>query len=294
MRARALIVAAAVWAACGGPGRAGDVGVEDGSGREVRLEAPAERVISLIPAVTDVLVAMGAADRLVARTDHDIDPRIADLPSVGGGLTPSLEWLAARRPDLVVAWPDATSRSVVARLEAVGVPVYAAPSETVADALAVTRDMGTLLGMQAAADSLAAALDSGLDRMSASVVGHSAPEVLYLIGLDPLTAAGPGTFVDELVRVAGGRNVLRDLDMRWPQLALEEVLRRDPDVIVVARAPQEPGLLESLRDTPGWRDLTAVRTGRVHQVDANRFNRPGPGMVAAAARLAELFHGVAQ
>ncbi len=290
MRTIGITAVVALLVACGVADRAGEVVVEDGTGREVRLASPAERVISLIPSVTDVVVAMGAADRLVARTEYDVAASVAHLPSLGGGLTPSLEWLAAREPELVVAWPDARSRSVVSRLEALGIAAYAAPSQRVADALEVTRDLGTLLGMEAAADSLVGYIRGGLEAVAGSVDGLAVPGVLYVIGFDPLMAAGPGTFVDELIRVAGGRNVLAELDVLWPQLALEEVLARDPDVIVVGKAPLEAGLLERLRGAPGWRDLTAVRAGRVYQVDANRFNRPGPGMVAAARRLADLFH----
>lgn len=290
---RTAALAALALAGCGGaPEHGGAMAVEDAAGREVRLEAPAQRVISLIPSVTDVIVSLGAAGRLVARTDYDTDPRLADLPSVGGGLTPSLEWLASREPDVVIAWPDATSRSVVSRLEALDIPVYAAASETIADALKVTADLGVLLGLQHAADSLTAYIEDGLDAVRRAVAGQPRPTVLYLIGRDPIMAAGPGTFVDELIRVAGGRNVLDDLGILWPQVALEEVVRRDPDIIVVAQAPMEADLLRHLRAAPGWRALTAVAEGRVYQVDPYTFNRPAPSMVGAAIRLAQLFHQV--
>lgn len=288
----ALLVAVA---GCGGGDRpAGSIVVRDAGGREVRLGRPAERVISLIPSVTDVVLALGAGDRLVARTDYDTHPSLRALPSVGGGLTPSLEWLASREPDLVVAWPDATSRSVVTRLDGMGVAVYTASSETVADALAVIRDMGRLLGAAASADSVAWVIEDGFDAVRAAVAGRPEPSVLYLIGRDPIMAAGAGTFVSELIVVAGGRNVLEGIDILWPQVALEEVLRRDPDVLVVAQAPAERDLLERLRREPGWRTLEAVRSGRVYQVDPYLFNRPAPSMVDAAWRLAELIHGVSR
>ena len=94
------------------------------------------------------VIALGAADRLVARTDYDDQPAVAHLPTVGGGLTPGVEWLAAREPDLVFAWPDAPSRSLVARLEALGIPVYTAPSETIGEALDVAADVGALLALE--------------------------------------------------------------------------------------------------------------------------------------------------
>jgi iron complex transport system substrate-binding protein len=114
--------------------------------------------------------------------------------------------------------------------------------------------------------------------------------VLFLIGLDPLMAAGPGTFVDQLLDRAGGRNVLEGLNVLWPQLSLEEVVRRAPDIVIVG-STGEPDPLAALRGRPGWREVPAVRDGRVYLVDPNLVNRPGPRMDEAAATLARLIHG---
>ena len=243
----------------------------------------------MVPAVTEWVIAMGAADRLVARTDFDHHPTIDTLPSVGGGLTPSVEWLTARRPDLVVAWPDAPSRSLVARLEQTGIAVYTAPVESIEDALHVAADLGTLLGDEPAAERAIARVRAGLDSVRASMAGRERTRVLYLIGLDPLMAAGPDTFVDELLEAAGARNVLDDLSTRWPQLSLEEVVRRAPDVVIVGSVRAgDPATL--LADRPGWREVPAVRRGAVYAVDPDVMNRPGPEMAAAARRLAQLIH----
>lgn len=289
-----LIVGAlgALTAACGSPPAtdAASISVTDPAGRTVTLAEPARRVVGMMPSVNEWIVAMGAADRLVARTDYDDHPALADLPSVGGGLTPSVEWLSARRPDLVVAWPDAPSRSLVSRLEGLGVAVYTAPVESIDQALAVARDLGTLLGLEGEAARAIAEVRAGLDSVRSAVVGRARPDVLYVIGLDPLMAAGPGTFVHELVTLAGGRNVLHDLDILWPQLSLEELVRRAPDVVVVASAAA-PDPSAPLRYRPGWREVPAVRAGAVHAVDPDRVNRPGPNLDEAAALLARLIHG---
>ena len=274
----------------GAPDGTAPLVVTDGAGRTVTLEAPARRVVSMMPSVTEWVIAMGAVDRLVARTDYDDHPAVAELPSVGGGLTPSVEWLAAREPDLVVAWPDAPSRTLVARLDALGVPVYAAPSETIEQGLSTARDLGTLTARDSAAAAAIAEVEAGLDSTAAAVADRDRPPVLFLIGLDPLMAAGPGTFVDQLLERAGGHNVLSDLGILWPQLSLEEVVRRAPEIIIVAAAGQaEPGT--TLGGRPGWRDVPAVADGRVHAVGPNLVNRPGPRMDEAAATLARLIHG---
>ena len=263
--------------------------VEDAAGRTVRLDAPAGRVVSVIPSATEWILAIGAGDRLVARTDFDRHPALDTLPSVGGGLTPSIEWLAARRPDLVVAWPDAPSRSAVSRLESLGIPVYTAAAETRRDAFRTAAALGRLLGLGEDADAAIAEVHRGLDSVRTSVAEYPPMDVLYLVGLEPLTAAGPGTFVAELIGTAGGRNVLDGLDVRWPQLALEDVVARAPEVVIVAAADAgEP--LEGLAERPGWRDVPAVVNGRVHAVDPDSVNRWGPGMDEGAALLARLIH----
>lgn len=297
-RRRATASLTAVWlaaftalAACGDtrtPEEA-SIRVVDGGGRAVAMAEPARRVVSLMPSVTEWILAMDAGSRLVARTDYDDHPAVRALPSVGGGLTPSVEWLAALEPDLVVSWPDAPSRSLVSRLEALGIAVYTAPSETVAEALKTAADVGLLLGLDARADSVIADTRAGLDAVRRSVADREPADVLFLIGLDPLMAAGPGTFVDELVTAAGGRNVLAGTGLRWPQLSLEEVLTRAPDVVIVGSAAAEDPAAR-LEGRPGWRDVPAVRTGRVHGVDPDRINRPGPGLDEAAAELARLIH----
>jgi iron complex transport system substrate-binding protein len=287
-----LLALAGLAAGCG-PGEAGRdsaIVVAAGSGRPVQLERPAQRVVSMMPALTDWAIAMGAADRLVARTDYDDHASVVHLPSVGGGLDPSVEWLAALRPDLVLAWPDAPNRSLVSRLEALGIPVYAAPIETIEEALAAAEDLGRLLAMESAATDAVARVREGLEVLGRAVADRPRPSVLFLIGLDPLMAAGPGTFVDEILVHAGGRNALADLAVRWPSLSLEEIVRRSPDVVIVGSAgTTDPH--RTLRSRPGWRDMAAVHTGRVHAVDPSRINRPGPRLHDAAAHLATLIHG---
>jgi iron complex transport system substrate-binding protein len=277
--------------ACGAEGDGahdGGVAVRDGTGQVVRLAEPASRVASLMPPATEWIVAMGAADRLVTRTDYDRAPALQHLPSVGGGLDPSVEWLAARRPDLVVAWPDGPTRSMVSRLAAMDIPVYAAGAETIEDALSIAVDLGRLLGREAAADSAVAAVRAGLAAVELGARGRPSPTVLFLIGLDPLTASGPGTFVDQLVHAAGGRNVLADLTLHWPPVSLEEIVRRDPDVILVGTVR---GIdLATLRARPGWRTMRAVRDGRVHSVDPDVVNRWGPHLHESAGLLADLIH----
>lgn len=261
--------------------------VHDFAGREVRLDAPAQRIVSLMPTVTDLLIALGEHDRLIARTDYDTDTLIAHLPSLGGGLTPSVEWLASQQPDLVISWPDQGARSLVRQLARVDVPVYNARSESVDDTYRILADVGVLLDVQARADSLSNSIRTQLD----SVRSHTSKlpvDVVYVVGIDPPMVAARGTFIDELITFAGGRNIFGDLKL-WPQVNLEELVQRDPAVIVISDT-DTTNPVQLLRRMPGWRDVAAVRNRRVYRVSPWFFNRSGPTMPDAARELARFFH----
>ncbi|HEY8468421.1 MAG TPA: helical backbone metal receptor [Longimicrobiales bacterium] len=294
VRITLLLCTATLAAACGtdrSSTQPAAITLRDGAGREVRLAAPATRVVSLLPAATDVILALGAGDRLVARTDYDTHASLAALPSVGGGLTPSLEWLAALQPDLVIAWRDAQSRTLVRRLDEIGIPTYAAGPESIADAKRLARDVGKMLGLEPRADSLLSAFEASFEAVRRRIpAGAHMPGVLYLVALDPPRAAGPGTFVDELITAAGGRNVFADAPALWPEVSLEELVRRQPDVVIVAAGGLDAPALDRLRAAPGWRELHALRAGRIATVDTDLFNRPGPGLARAVERLAAILH----
>jgi iron complex transport system substrate-binding protein len=262
--------------------------VVDDAGREVLLPGHPERIVSLIPATTELLVALGVADRIRARTDFDHDPALAALPSVGPGLTPSVEWLVALRPELVITWPDSRDRGLAAQLEALGIPTYAARIETIDDITTTTRRIGTLVGRTQAADSLVREIEAGLAEVRRAVAGRDRPTVFYVVGHEPPMTAGPGTFIDELINLAGGRNLFPDTP-GWPPVSLEEVLRREPELLIVPLG-EGNATPDRLTRRPGWRDLTAVRAARVYTIDAEFAHRPGPRIAQVARALAELIH----
>lgn len=284
----------ATMAACDGPAVRGAAArglteVVDDAGRTVSVPAPARRIVSTLPSVTELIVALGAADRLVARTAYSVDPRIADVPSLGWTLSPSAEAIIGFEPDLVVQPEDLAGRAW-APLETAGLRVYLADVQRTADIYATTRRLGVLLGVPSRADSLVHRLEAGLDTIRRAVAGRRRPTVLYLIWPRPPQTAGPGTFIDEVITAAGGRNAFADSPIRWPQVGLEEIVRRDPDVIVLPQGTSHATPFEMVDGAPGWRDLTAFREGRVVPVQSDMFNRPGPRVVEAARALADALH----
>jgi iron complex transport system substrate-binding protein len=268
------------------------VSVMDDAGRTVTLARPARRVISLIPAQTEVIALLAGRAALIARTQWDDDPALQHLPSIGNALTPSVEWLAAQQPDLIIAWRDVGTRDVVQRLSQIGIPVYSSSVESIDDIRSMVERLGVLLGETARADTLLAQLDGRLDAVREQVAGRPRPRVLYLLSAEPAVVAGPGTFVHELIGIAGGENVFSDVQQLWPQVSLEEIVRRDPEVIIRPTGRDTALSARELAGRAGWRELSAIRGGRVYGVDADLFNRAGVTIGRTAEALAARIHPV--
>lgn len=249
--------------------------------------ATPRRIVSLLPSATDILRALGAAGDLVARVDGDDLP--AGLPSVGTGLRPDLERLTLLRPDLVVTWPDPLGPDLTT-LERAGTEIYGPRTRTLADLFRTIDGLGRRMKRRTAADSLIRAIRSGLAGVRRSVRGRSRPRVLYLVWPSPPTVAGPGTFVDEVITIAGGANVFADAPAAWPEVSLESVLDRNPEVILFADSTATGIDARWFSETPGWRELEAVRRHRIGRLPARLMSRPGPDVDDLARSLAALFH----
>jgi iron complex transport system substrate-binding protein len=270
--------------------RATAIEVTDEGGRVIRLDAPARRIISLIPSATETLIALGATDRIVGRTRYDVAPEIAASPSVGGTSDPSIETIVGLHPDLVIDW-DADKRQVTrAKLVALGVRVFTIRAQDTSDVFRGITNLARLTGRDSAGTVLAASIRGEFDDVRRSVAGLNTPSVFYVVFNDPPMTAGPATFIGELIGLAGARSIFADAQQLWPNVSMEEIVRRQPDMLVVPVGEFKTNTLEHLRARPGWRDLSAVRAGRVVTVPADLLNRPSASIGKAARVLRAAFH----
>jgi len=245
--------------------------------------ASPRRVVSLAPSLTDVVVALGEAARLAGVTRYDDAPEVKGLPRVGGFLDPSPEAVLALRPDLVLWLADGGAFPAVRRIAALGVPVLALPVVDVPDVLACARLVGAALGNAAAGERLARSLEEAIERTSRRAAALPRVRVLMVVGREPLVVAGPGSYPDALLRIAGGANVAEG-NRPWPIYPLEKAVAANPDLVLDAAANEPAEGMARLAAIP------AVRAGRVARLPNDDALRPGPRLVRALDDLLRALH----
>lgn len=251
--------------------------------------APARRIITLAPSATEMLFALGAGGRVVGVSAYDDwPPEATRLPRVGAMVNPSFEAIMALRPDAVAGVQGPVDLAVLERLQGAGVRVFFPRAESVAEVMASIDGYAALSGRREAAAALRASIESDLALARAAVAGRRRPRVLAVFSERPLVTAGPGSWVDELLAVAGGDNVVR-AGGRYPTLSLEQLLALAPEVILDMTwhdgdaAPLAASLAR-------FATVPAVRDGRVLRAADPMLLRQGPRLGRAARRLAELLH----
>ncbi|HQY60423.1 MAG: ABC transporter substrate-binding protein [Myxococcales bacterium] len=248
----------------------------------------APRVVSLGPATTEALFAIGAGSRVVGRSRFcDKPPEARALPSIGGLTDPNLEAILALRPTLVVGVRGPAGAALVAALEARGVQTYVPEAESKSQIVELIHELGARTGCTQGATTVVAALERTLAEVRASVAGRAHPRVLLLFGRTPLVAAGSRSFPDEMLALAGLDNACSSRE-RYPTIELERVLAMDPDVVLDASMEGDDA---SYFSGAGWRRARAVRERRVLRVTDVDVLRPGPSLANGVATLARMVHG---
>jgi iron complex transport system substrate-binding protein len=287
---------AAILAGCGSSGESaagsspspGPITVTDDMGQEVTLASPATRVISLAPANTEIAFAIGAGEKLVAGTSFDDYPDEAKaLPKIGDFANPSVEKIVSMQPDLVLA-AAGVQAGLRAQLEKLGVQVYVVDPTTYSGVVDSIEDLGRLLGVSAQAAEVTATMESAVADVTAKVGTLDKPVTFVEIYSKPLMTVGTGTFIDDVIRLAGGTNLGASAGSGWPNYSGEVLLQKDPAVYVaISGAQSTPG---DIARRAGYSGLKAVKDQRVYVIDDNMLVRPGPRLAQGLRDLAAMIH----
>jgi len=264
------------------------VTVTDALGKRVTVQQPPRRIVSLAPNTTEILFALGLGQRVVGVSDDsNYPPAAASKRKLGGVAVPSLERIVALAPDLAVG-NRLNPRAVLEKLRASRIPVYAADPQTVEQVFDTTQVIGKLTRTVIRADRLARDLRARVRRIQQQAGSKGArPSVLFLLSDQPPWVAGRETFVDDLIRIAGGRNVANDVK-GFAALSLESLTLRSPDLILVGMMVPAADAVRRMRRLPGLSSTAAARHGRIYALNPDLVLRPGPRVVQGLEEMARL------
>jgi iron complex transport system substrate-binding protein len=266
--------------------------ITDGLGRQVDLPRPPKRVVSLAPKNTELMYAIGAGEQLVGVTTYCNYPKPSSkLPKVGG-FSPSsvsLETLLDLQPDVVLSAGN-LQRGLIEQLEQLGIPVVALNAESLDDLFDEVELLGQVTQKSQESANCVRQMRARVARVRdlvAAIPEDRRVTVFYRVWDEPLTGAGPGSFLGNLIDLAGGRNIVDDVETPYVKLSEEILLERDPEVIIAPSMGSSIVRRDDLLEQPTWRDIRAIRSGAVYVLDGDLVSRCGPRLVDALEVIAE-------
>ena len=261
--------------------------MRDDAGRDVTVDKPPARIVSLAPANTEIVYALGAFDRIVGVTTYDDYPAaVKDVPKVGDFTTPNLEAIAAAKPDVIFV-TGGVQADVMSKLEGLGVPVFVIDPQTVTDVENKVEAVGSILGLPDKGVEVSNAMQKTIQDVHDRVANAKRVHTFVEIGWNPLYTTGPGTLLDDLITEAGGENVVK-LQKGYVGYSVEQLVADQPDVYLGTTSSIGSGA--ALRKRPGYSALTAVKDGRVFALTDDLVSRPGPRIVQGLLEVAKALH----
>jgi iron complex transport system substrate-binding protein len=277
-----------------------------------------KRIVSLSPSNTEILFAVGAGPNVVGVTDYcnyppELEAKIetGEITTMGGYWNPSIETIVSLKPDLVVVSTAKCSVKTnectvncsrrceitiqaAAQLRRLGLNVLILTPHSMNDVLDDILTVGKATGNTAEASNLVEKLRQRIDAITKKSKGAShRPKVYFEVWNDPYISVNSGTWIGSVINLAGGTNVFREAVSEWPMTDSEDIVQRNPDIIVFPVIPGVPrfwGSFEEVKKRPGWKNITAVRNGRLYEVPRDFISRPGPRLVDALELMEQMVH----
>lgn len=266
------------------------VEVTDFKGRSIVLDKAPERIVSLTPSSTEILFALGAGDKLVGVTNYcDYPEEAKKIEQVGTFEGPNMELIKKAQPDVVLA--GYIQEDAVKALEGMGVPVIVSEAESFEAIFQSIELIGKITSTGAKAEEITRGMKNRIAEIEAKIKDKEKPTVFYVVWVDPLTTAGSKTFINDVIKAAGGINVAEKVE-GWAKYSVEELLKDNPEMLVAALHSTDKGMnKEDLSKNQIFSKLEAVKQGKVHVIsDDNIISRPGPRIVQAVEEMYEVFY----
>lgn len=304
----AFFLAAVLLAGCGQSsegGSTGDTGgtgggtaeassfpvtVEDSLGRKVEIKEEPQEIGSMVPSVTETVFAVGAGNRVVGvSTADDYPQEVESIEKIGDYQQVNAEKIASLETDLLFLSFDSTTEEQAKDLEKkTGAKILVINPTTVDEAIQSVGTVGKAVGNTEKAQVVEERLQSELDQLQSKIEGLEEPTLFYEIGYDPLFTVGPGSFIDDAIKIAGGKNVAADAQQAYPQYSVEKLLQDDPEYYLAGASSMVT--VEDITSRPPYSSLQAVQQDKVFVINDDLVNRPGPRIVEGVREIAETIH----
>ncbi len=262
----------------------------DDAGHRIYLAKPPARVVSLAPSITEMLFALGLEEQIVGVTEFCDYPSAAKSKPKVGYANPSVETIIALRPELVVAPRDFLRPDLQLKLEQLKIPMFVLDAHTLEDIPLQIHTLGQMFEKVSAANAVTQLMRQRISEIRRKVETLPARRVLYVLNSQPLITVGPGSFIHQMIGVAGGMNVATRASEAYPRLSMETVLKEDPEVLIFPSGEVETVPRSEQQQWRRWNSLSAVKQERFHEVSSSLLNRPGPRVVEGLEQLARAIH----
>lgn len=263
----------------------------DQTGESIQIPVTPMRVLALAPSITEMVYSLGAEQRLLGATRFSNYPSAAKLlPRIGSYVHLDLEKIVALQPDLCLAIKDGNPRRTVDAIKNFGIPVFAIDPRNIAQIKETFLTLGNILGAKKKAEAVVADIDHRLLQVRNSVsASRSRPRVFFQISDTPIVSAGKNSYIDQLITLAGGRNVAGDLP-EYPRYSWENLLLLQPEVVLISSmaGDKSPEMLTAAWQQ--WLEIPAVKNHQLHIVDADLFNRPTLRLIDGLETLVRILH----
>jgi iron complex transport system substrate-binding protein len=249
----------------------------------------ADRIVSLVPSVTETLFALGIGDEVVGVSSYDdYPPAVTRLPRVGSFLTPNLEAIAALRPTIVMGRGISSNQRELHALRALGYETLMLEDDSLAQIEQSIRTLGKRMGRASQADEIVASIEANVSDVRARVHPYPQRRTLMLVGHQPIVAVGTGTYLDDLLKVAGADNIADAAAQQWPQLSIEYIVAMRPEVIIDGQMGTDPQSPSQYWNT--YPTIPAVTNHRVVGYPEDPTLHPGPRVGGTLEMIAKLVH----
>ena len=262
----------------------------DDTGRKLYVAKAPTRVISLAPSITEMLFALGLDEQIIAVTEFCNYPAAALSKPKIGYARPNLESLVALRPDMIVAPQEFLRADTIAKLDELKIPVFMLAAKTVEDILLQIQSLGKIFNRTSISDAVTDAMRARMAEVTRRIAASEKKRVLYVLNSHPLITVGPGSYIHQMIGLAGGINIAAGSSSPYPKLNLETVLKEDPQVLIFPVGSVESVPKNEQQEWNRWNNLSAVRNRQLRDVSSDALNRPGPRVIDGLEHLARAIH----